>query len=97
MGTFVVGSSDTLGSALDRRVRAAQCTDREQDLQSKSFGVWASRTELRATVRHALGVITGYADKSLPEDDELVLSGFTSTFAITEPTRISPDQRLFLY
>ncbi len=66
---MIGGSVDTLGTALDRRVRAAQ----EQDLQRKSSGARASRTELRATVRHALGAITGYVDKCLPEDEELVL------------------------
>ena len=69
----VVGSADTLGSALDRRVQAAQCTDRAHDLQRKSLGARARRTELRAAMRQALGAITGYADKCLPEDDELVL------------------------
>jgi hypothetical protein len=45
----VVGSADTLGSALDRRVQAAQCTDRAHDFQRKSLGVWTRRTELRVT------------------------------------------------
>jgi hypothetical protein len=73
VGSFVVGSTDTLGSALDRRVRAAQCTDRAQDLHRKSMGSRTGRTELRVTVRQTLGVITGYADKCFPEDNELVI------------------------
>ncbi len=58
---------------LDCRVRAAQGAEREQDIQRKSSGVRARRTELWTTVRHALGVITGYPDKCLTEDEELVL------------------------
>ncbi len=69
----VVGLADTLGSALDRRVQTAQCTDRAHDLQRKSLGARTRRTELRVTMRQTLGVITGYTDKCLPEDDELVL------------------------
>ena len=37
------------------------------------MGARARRTELRAAVRQALGAITGYGDKNLPEDAELVL------------------------
>ena len=64
-GVLIGGSVDTLGTALNRRVRAAQ----EQDLQCESSGARARRTELRETVRHALGAITGYADKCVPEDE----------------------------
>ena len=65
--------ADSLGSDLDRRVQAAQCLDRAQNLQRRSLGARARRAELRSAVRQALGAITGYADKSLPEDEELVL------------------------
>jgi hypothetical protein len=74
VGGFLIGGSvETLGTVLDRRVRAAQGAEREQDLHRKSSGVRSRRMELWSSVRHALGTITGYTDKSLPEDEELVL------------------------
>jgi hypothetical protein len=74
-GLLAGGSAGTLGADLDRQVQEAQCvcTDRKQDLRWKSLGARARRTELRVAVRQALGAITGYVDKSLPEDEELEL------------------------
>ncbi len=45
-GLLIRGSVETLGTALDHRVRAAQGVEREQDLQRKSSGARARRTEL---------------------------------------------------
>jgi hypothetical protein len=88
-GLLIGGSVETLGTALDRRVWAAQGMEREQDLQRKSSGARARRTELWAAVRHALGAITGYADKSLTEDEELVLEDIPG---LTLPSSLTSQQ-----
>jgi hypothetical protein len=87
-GFLAGGSAPTLGADLDRQVQEAQCTDRQQDLRRKSLGARTRRTELRAVVRQVLGTITGYADKSLSEDKELVLEdipGLHLPFPSTNP------------
>ena len=59
-----------------QRIRSGQlwivkCGTLKVRNENKIFKV--NRRVSEPAVRHALGVITGYADKSLPEDEELVL------------------------
>ncbi len=87
-GLLAGGSAATLGADLDRQVQEVQCTDRQQDLRWKSLGARARRTELRVVVRQVLGVITGYTEKILSEDKELVLEdipGLHLPFPSTNP------------
>jgi hypothetical protein len=96
---LIGGSVETLGTALDRRVWAAQGEEREQDLLRKSSGERVRRTELWATVRHALGAITGHADKRLPEDEELVIEdipGLTLPSSSTNQQGSSPSAFSFI-
>ncbi len=86
-GLLAGGSAGTIRADLDRQVQEAQCTDRQQDLRRKSLGERPRRTELRAVVRQTLRSITGYADKSLSEDEELVLEDIPGLHLPSPSTR----------